>query len=53
MPLDMRAQLLVDGTFKDRDTDMDPVKENTLQAPRPLGSLVSAFRRHHRPQNMS
>jgi hypothetical protein len=27
-PPEMRAQLLVEGTFKDRDTDMDPAKED-------------------------
>jgi hypothetical protein len=29
-PPEMRAQLMVEGTFKDRDTDMDPTKEESF-----------------------
>ena len=29
MPPELRAQLLVEGTFKDRDTDMDSAKEDS------------------------
>jgi hypothetical protein len=28
-PPDMHVQLLVEGTFKDQDTDMDPAKEDS------------------------
>jgi hypothetical protein len=51
-PPDMRAQLLVEGTFKDREMDIDQPRNRSLRMHQSHGCQGNASHRHHKPQNM-
>jgi hypothetical protein len=51
-PPDMRATLLEEGTFKDRDMDIDPDKKATSTKSLAPWTPENVFHRRLRPQNM-